>query len=94
MVDDAWCNMTQQLTARPIQLKSDTFCQLGGPDAIRSQYTRTNAFLARPVCLPNALNYNLYCLAAVRCALEDDLNTKGLSLNVPEATIWIHYAGE
>ena len=92
-----WLSPTDKitaLTARPVDLNHDTLGQLGGPDALREQYLRTNVFLARLVHLPGAPDYELYALLALRWALEGDLNAQGLSLNVPGATMLILYGGE
>jgi hypothetical protein len=92
-----WLSPTDKitaLTARPVDLSHDTLGQLGGPDALREQYLRTNTFLARLVHLPGAPDYELYASLALRWALEDDSNAQGLSLNVPGAAMWILYAGE
>lgn len=81
------------MPARAVDVKNDTLGKFGGPDTLREQYLRTNAFLARLVYLPNAPDYEIYALMALRWALEDNLNAQGLSLNVPGAVMWILYAG-
>lgn len=82
---DSWSRPTDKITALstwPVDLNHDTPGQLGGPDALREQYLRTNACLVRLIDLPGAPDYEFYTLLALRWALEGDLNAQGLRLNV------------
>lgn len=60
--------------------------------ALRRDYTRMNAFLARVSHLPQR-DLELHAIWAMREALEEPLEPAELHLNVPGAAVWIYYAG-
>ncbi len=66
-----------------------------GVGAIKAEWTRHNAFLARLVTTPGALDYEKYALISMQGALEESAKTaEEISANVPAAAVWIFYAGE
>jgi len=70
-----------------------------GVGAIKDEWTRQNAFLARLVTTPGASDYKVHyakrALIAMEAALEEDTKTaEEISVNIPAAAVWIFYAGE
>ena len=66
-----------------------------GIGAIKDEWTRHNAFLARLRSTPGAPDYGKYALIAMQGALEESSKTaEEISVNLPAAAVWIFYAGE
>lgn len=61
-----------------------------GTGAIKDEWTRHNAFLARLVTTPGATDYEKYVLIAMQGALEESTKTaEEISANVPAAAVWM-----
>lgn len=73
--------------------------ETGGVDlgigAIKDEWTRHNAFLARLLSVPGAPDEERYALIAMQAALEEgSKSAEEISVNVPAAAVWILFAGE